>query len=186
MNTAVAGLDLSLTGTGTAWIGTGLPVVSTIKSVGHLDDSLAVRDQRLTRLANRIIDTVSGAALVVIEGPSMMSKGGSMWDRAGLWWMVVHRLQQLDIPVAVAAPTTLKKFAAGTGSASKTAVAAGMTRLWPEITPRNDNEFDALAAATVAAQHMGLDVPVRAHHAATLAGVMWPEFGGDLTARKAS
>jgi hypothetical protein len=77
--------------------------------------------------------------------------------------------------VAVAPPTVVKKWAAGKGSADKAAVAAGVTRLWPDVEPGNDNEFDALAMATMGAQRLGLTVPSRAHHAACLEKVEWPE-----------
>jgi hypothetical protein len=38
----------------------------------------------------------------------------------------------------------------------------------------NDNEWDALALATMGAQWLGRATPSRAHHAAALAGAEWP------------
>ena len=104
-----------------------------------------------------------------------MSRGGSNWDRAWLWGRTVDRLLAISVPVAVAPPTVVKKWAADKGSADKAAVAAAMTRLWPGVHPGNDNEFDALALATMGAQRLALDVPSRAHHAAALEKVEWPE-----------
>lgn len=172
----VAGLDLSLTATGIAVITDGGQVsVDTIRSTGHTRDTFAQRDQRIDQLSTAIVSRTVHVALAVVEGPSVMSKGGSNWDRAGLWWSVVHTLMWHGVQVAVAPPTVLKKFAAGRGNADKTAVAAGMTRLWPDVECGNDNEFDALCAATVAAQRAGMDVPTRAHHADCLTSVAWPE-----------
>lgn len=184
----VVGLDLSLTGTGIAVLESArLPVLVTAKSKGvpaaaysdtasfHAAD-LANRDSRIHRLALRILDEAGFASLVVLEGPSYASATGQMWDRAWLWGTVVHRLLLEGVPVAVAAPATVKKFAAGKGTASKVDVAAAMTRLWPKVTPANDNEFDALALATMGAQWLAMSAPSRAHHAATLDHVWWPEL----------
>lgn len=175
--TRVIGLDLSLAATGIAVIATvgGQVQVSTttITSSGHRGDSLATRDARISRLTEAVLAAAKGD-LAVIEGPSIMSRGGSNWDRAGLWWHVVCSLR-LWMPVAVAAPTVVKKFAAGKGGADKASVAAGITRLWPDTEPGNDNEFDALALATIGAQRLDLPVPYRAHHIEALRKVEWPE-----------
>lgn len=174
--TAVIGIDLSLTATGVAIVGDASPYTTTFPSFGHRGDSLTQRAERLRSIVVRVRQRlVSSTALVVLEGPSVMSKGGSNWDRAGLWWWVAAELTGLSYPVAVAPPTVVKKWAAGKGNADKAAVAAGVTRLWPDVEPGNDNEFDALAMATMGAQRLGLQVPSRAHHAACLEKVEWPE-----------
>lgn len=175
MTARVVGLDLSLTAIGQAVIGTDIgPRTFTHGSLGRRADSVVQRRQRLRDLADSILDNMGAAvALVVVEGPSVMSRGGSNWDRAGLWWLVVEPLAG-RYPIAVAAPTVVKKWAAGKGTADKAAVAAGVTRLWPEVEPANDNEFDALALATMGAQKLGLAVPSRAHHADALLKVEWP------------
>lgn len=176
--TVVVGLDLSMTGTGVSFIHDRVPTITpgtvTITSTGRRADTLHQRHTRLTRLALEVIIAVGQADLVVVEGPAMMAKGGSNWDRAGLWWLVINPLLCSRIPVAVAAPTTVKKFAAGKGNADKAAVAVGISRLWPDVNPGNDNEFDALTLATIGAQWLGLPVPTRAHHAETLTKVAWP------------
>lgn len=170
----ITGLDLSLTGTGVAWISSKVSVC-TIRSKGRRLDSVAERHNRLHSLATDIVDAANGSHLVVIEA-GITVKGGSNWDRAGLWWMVVHRLIDRDIPVAAAAPATVKKFAAGRGNADKAAVAVGIARLWPDLECSNDNEYDSVALATMGAQYVGMDVPSRAHHADTIKAVAWPEF----------
>jgi crossover junction endodeoxyribonuclease RuvC len=177
----VVGIDMSLTATGCATISDhelGLVTrVSTVTSAGRRGDNPAQRARRLRQLADDVLDPLGRPDLVVVEGPSIMSKGGSNWDRAGLWWLVVDALIAADIPVAIAAPTVVKKFAAGKGNADKAAVAANMTRLWPDVEPLNDNEFDALALATMGAAHLGIAVPTRAHHADALLKVEWPHGG---------
>lgn len=174
--TAVIGLDLSLTATGLAAVTSdGGFTVTTVGSTGKRADTLTDRDRRLVDLVRRIglfLQEWDDYTLAVIEGPSVMSKGGSNWDRAGLWWLTVQMLDPAR--TAVAAPTTVKKWAAGRGNADKAAVAVGVARLWPEAEPTNDNEFDALAMATMGAQKLGLAVPSRAHHMDALVKVAWP------------
>lgn len=108
----------------------------------------------------------------------MGSHGGSPWDRAGLWWRIVHRLLGADIPVAVCPPTVRAKWATGVGGgpkATKALVAVAVARLWPDVDAASDDEWDALAMASLGAQHLGLDVPTRAHHSACRASVAWPD-----------
>jgi Holliday junction resolvasome RuvABC endonuclease subunit len=186
LNPRVVGIDLSLTGTGLAAVGT-LTVggsadlaVRTIKSTGRKDDTLRQRRERIYQIASSVARFAQGAQLAVIEGPSFMSKGGSNWDRAGLWWSVVDLLMLEPIDIAVAPPTVVKKFAAGKGNADKTAVAGGIVRLWGErCSASNDNEYDALTLATMGAQRLGIPgVPTRAHHEAALASVAWDQPEG--------
>lgn len=173
--TTVAGLDLSLTATGVAIVDNRSARTGTVRSVSIPNATLRQRHARIGRIVGEIADWVAGAALVVLEGPSYGSSSVGSWDRAWLYGAAVDMLLSRGQLIAVAAPTTLKKFASGAGNADKTAVAAGMTRLWPDVAPRNDNEFDALALATMGAQWSLLPVPTRAHHADALAKVAWPE-----------
>lgn len=179
--TTVVGVDLSLTATGVAVIRDGLVhEVRTVASKGKRGDSLAVRDGRLTRIASEIGNLCEDvrADLVLLEGPSFGSHGGSQWDRAGLWWETVMCLRRaVGVPVGQAAPTVVKKFASGRGNGDKAAVAVGIARLWPEVECANDNEFDALTLSTMAAQKLGMTVPIRAHHAECLVKVEWPDLG---------
>lgn len=175
--TAVLGLDLSLTGTGLAAVTSdGGFTVTTVDSTGRRGDTLADRDRRLADLARRIglfIQNWDTYTLAVLEGPAIMAKGGSNWDRAGLWWLVIQMIDPNR--TAVAAPTTVKKWAAGKGNADKAAVAGGVTRLWPEFECGSDNEADALTLASMGAQRLGMNLfPKRAHHSDALLKVEWP------------
>lgn len=173
--TRIVGVDLSLTSTGIAAIVDGEPHwMVTLVSKGHRGDSVPQRAQRLKTIADEVWGQVYDADLTVIEGPSFSSNGAGTWDRAGLWWLVMNQLQAEGQRVAIAPPTVVKKFAAGKGNADKSAVAAGLARLWPEALAANNNEWDALALATMGAQSVGMQVPKRAHHADCLAKVEWP------------
>src|SRR5690349_8531451 len=123
----IVGLDLSLTATGAAAVqrdvdGVLTAYTLTIPSTGERGARLASRRERLATIAHSVRSWCIGAGLAVVEGPAFSAHDGHVWDRAGLWWAVVDQLLAADVPVAVAAPTTLKKFATGKGTANKTAV----------------------------------------------------------------
>ena len=176
--TTVLGIDVSLTATGLAAVTSDGFTVTTVGSVGKRGDSLAARERRIDRLVRDIsqfIENWPDFELAVIEGPSIMSKGGSNWDRAWLWGEVVQALG--GEYTAVAAPATVKRWAAGKGNADKAAVAVGVARLWPQFECGSDNEADALALASMGAQRLRMNLfPKRAHHWDCLSKVEWPQF----------
>lgn len=134
----VMGVDLSLTRTGIA-TRHGAEIIATS---GHLDDTLAQRRQRISRIRAEVIGWCTNADLVVIEAPSYGSKGGSAHDRAGLWWLVVSALMHRDIPVLDVSPKTRAKYATGNGNADKDEVLAAAVRRLP-IAVSNNNTADA-------------------------------------------
>ncbi|WP_367139786.1 MULTISPECIES: hypothetical protein, partial [Streptomyces] len=92
----VAGLDISLTGTGIATVGG----TTRVPTRGHRKDSLAARRNRLKLIADVVVTEVGDVDLAAVEGPVSYSQpGGSTWDRAGLWWQIVDRLIGRNIPV---------------------------------------------------------------------------------------
>lgn len=173
----VVGIDLSLTASGVAVIqAEQAPRVYTVRS-GPGASTVPVRHQRINQIAEQVGEYCYGVDLAVIEGPSLGSATPHTWDRAGLWWAVIDRLMDRYVPIAEVPPATLKKFASGSGRGDKAAVAVGLVRLWGEqAIASNDNEWDALALATMGGQRIGLPVPSRAHHAESLAKVKWPEI----------
>jgi len=209
----VYGLDLSLTSTGVACVldpvhdDAGPPRVwaETIKPRhrGH---------ERLDELAGRIHTFIATArpgepgidmtrpvpsyTFVVVEGPIYRVPKVKMGDgtretslrgyheRAGLWWMITHRLWRLGIPVAVAPPSSIKLFATGKGNAAKDRVFASVVRKFPDV--ESNDEADALACAAMGAAHLGVplvqyDTTLARERA--LAGVeWWPALESVLTA----
>jgi Holliday junction resolvasome RuvABC endonuclease subunit len=130
---------------------------------------------RIERIVDQVNDYAGrwSADLIVLEGPSIMSKGGSNWDRAWLWGSVVETL--LSTGIAVVPPTVLKKWAAGKGNADKAAVAVGIARLWEQFECESDNEADALGLASMGSQWLRFGVvPERAHHMECRTKVEWP------------
>lgn len=183
------GIDLSLTGTGIAHHQTNdntlTPIRTlTITSAGTKKDTLKDRTTRLRKLRNAIIDHIpTHTDLVAIEGPAYASNTGSMWDRAGLWWLVVNTLDQQGIPVITIPPATLKKFATDNGRADKGEVIAAMRHLWRDHAAHvaDDNQADALALATMAAVHIDyreLDCTLLERHRLAVGALSWPAIRG--------
>src|SRR5699024_10632772 len=96
-------------------------------------------------------------SLVVVEGPSYGSseQSRSFWDRAGHWHLIAAALTRRGCLVAVASPYTVKKWATGSGTADKVAVALAMARLFPDVDLANSDEADALACAQLGAHRLG-------------------------------
>lgn len=165
------GLDLSLTSTGIAafdeW---GLLQTRSIKSSGKKGATLLERQNRLINLTTKITMAVYefSPQIVVVEAPSYGSKHGSQHDRSGLWWMVTSLLMgnagAHPYPVAMVAPTQLKKYATGDGRASKEAVQAFvLERFTPSLAPgqfriATNDEADATALAAMGAERLGYRV----------------------------
>jgi hypothetical protein len=167
----VAGLDVSLTGTGVATLGG----TTLITSTGRRKDTLLQRRTRLRGIAEEILTAVGDVDLAVIEGPSHHSIGGSVWDRGGLWWLIVDALSARDIPIAVMPPMSRAKYATGNGGSRKAAVLDAAQRRYGAVLD-NDNEADALVLRAAGLDWLGqplADVP--AGHRAALAGCEWPE-----------
>ncbi|MFF9894923.1 hypothetical protein [Streptomyces longispororuber] len=166
----VAGLDISLTGTGIATLGGTARVPTT----GRRRDTIAQRWARMRHITDVVMTEVGDVDLACVEGPSHHSVGGSAWDRGGLWWLIVDALCARDIPVAVIPPTSRAKYATGSGGARKAAVLEAAQRRYGAILP-TDDEADALVLRAMGLHW--LDQPlaeVPDGHRAALAGVQWP------------
>lgn len=174
----VAGLDLSLTSTGIALQEPGgIPQVNLVTSKGRRDDPFYQRVMRIEAIVEQILEVIPPRTYVLVEGPSYGSAGASssLWDRAGLWHRVVAALIARKHPVAVAAPTTVKKWATGSGNADKAAVASAITRLLPpEVELVTSDGADSLVMAKMAAHHLGWESFSKAR-TACLDAVWWPE-----------
>lgn len=163
----VIGVDSSLTATGRAAVSDGQVVdVRVFRSTGKRADDVTTRRKRIASLAADVTGGTGWAAdpslelmvwhapdLIVIEGPSHASRGGSPWDRAGLWWAILDRWDQT--PVAVVPPSCRAKWACGKGNADKAAVAAVAARLCPDVDLPSSDAADALILALMGAHALG-------------------------------
>ncbi|MEU3160040.1 hypothetical protein ABZ753_21665 [Streptomyces griseoincarnatus] len=168
----VAGLDISLTGTGVATLGG----TTRIPTKGSRADPLLERNTRLKHITTRVLEEVGTVNLACVEGPvSYTTPGGSTWDRGGLWWRIVAALLERDIAVAVVPPTSRAKYATGSGTSRKTAVLEAAQRRYGAIL-ETDDEADALILRAMGMDWLGLPLAeVPDGHRAALAGVQWPD-----------
>lgn len=173
-NMEVVGLDVSLVSSGVALISGDVATTGIVTSKGTRKDSLEQRYQRITSIVDGVRPWVRPGALVVIEGPSFGSVGGSAWDRAGLWWRLVSLAHESGCQVAVAAPTTRAKWATGSGKADKAAVAVAAARLLPDVEFESSDAADAAILALMGAQQLELRPQSKAR-AECLVKVTWPE-----------
>ena len=170
----IVGLDLSLASTGIARLRPGHPAeVATLRPAprsGH---------PRLRWLLNSIGTKAIDATVVVIEGPSYGSTTGLQHERAGLWWLVAHQLWKTQIPYFAVTPSQLKKYAAGTGNASKDAVLAAVIRRYGDIPVSDNNQADALVLAAMAADYYGCPIATvpQTHRVALKTVKNWPALG---------
>lgn len=168
----VAGIDISLTGTGIATLGG----TTRVPTKGRRADSLLERNSRLKHITTRVLEEVGVVDLVCVEGPvGYATPGGSTWDRGGLWWRIVAALLERDFPVAVVSPTARAKYATGSGASRKTAVLDAAQRRYGAIL-ESDDEADALILRAMGLHWLGQPLAeVPDGHRAALAGVQWPE-----------
>ncbi|MGH3795974.1 MAG: hypothetical protein ACRDSP_13915 [Pseudonocardiaceae bacterium] len=148
------------------------------------DNSIPERHRRIAAVGQGVgVLAGSRAQLALVEAPALDADHGNAWDRAAVWWWIVGTLLNREIPVAMIAPTTLKKWATGRGGSSKhpvekADVVRAMHAMWPGVpatcSDLRHHEAEALAMAQMCAQHLGWPVPVRRHHGESLAVVKWP------------
>lgn len=166
-----AGLDISLTGTGISTLGGTLRIPTT----GRRKDTIVQRRNRMKHIRDTVLTEVGDVDLAVVEGPSHHSVGGSVWDRGGLWWLIVDGLCDRDIPVAVMPPMSRAKYATGNGGSRKTAVLDAARSRYGAILP-TDDEADALVLRAAGLDWLGQPLAeVPAGHRAALAGCQWPD-----------
>lgn len=176
----VVGVDLSLTSTGIAVYDTkrGMWKFHNPKTVGHRQDTWMQQTQRIYTLANLILGTISNHALVVVEGPSYNSVSTSVWERAALYYQLTIWLQELEIPIAVAAPKTLKLWATGTGMAGKKSV-QNVAEQFVGRKLANNDVADATILALMGMHRLGLINPPGTWRGKTIDRIEWPD--GELT-----
>ncbi|MEN3123247.1 crossover junction endodeoxyribonuclease RuvC [Janibacter sp. LM] len=178
--TRVLGIDPSLTGTGLALLDTDDHLViptETITTKGAAGATLAERRDRLERIVDTIVIKAINhdTELAVIETPALSkaNTGTSMLN--GLWWMLVTRLDAVDVDVIEVGAGQLKTYATGKGNASKDAVLLAVARRYPHVDVRDNNQADALVLAAIGARLVGHPVDeLPATHVRALAKVARP------------
>lgn len=173
-------LDASLTSTGVAVYNAGAPdlITATCKPPAHIDGT-----RRLIHIRDYVRALVTGevaalpmADVVLLEGYAYgMIRGQSNAHSLGeLGGVLRVELLELEIPLVVVPPATLKVYATGKGNAAKTDVfGAAVHRSGREFP--NTDEADAWWLAQLACGYWGLphvEMPTK-HHAA-FDKIDWP------------
>lgn len=179
----IVGVDLSLTKTGIGIVTRtvdGRCVLShgICTSEGKRADLIPQRYARLSQLGADILRYAANpkTVLVVIEGIVGGPAQGSSMDRHALHWFVMGGLVRKDIPIAIIAPTSLKKAITDNGRADKVAVSSAMHRLWPDLDAPSSDVTDAVALAHLGAVALGWDVKTLERHK-DVKWTEWPAFG---------
>lgn len=181
----IGGLDFSLTKSGVAVAtrrvdGTVIMNTITVRSTGHVADTLPMSDRRVSKLADEICHCLGTCDLVVTEG--VIPGRGRLFE---LYWgrgTVLHRLMRLGVPIAVVSPDSMKRALTGKtarqlgADQSKWAVANAIRKLWPDLEPANDNESDAAALCHLGAVALDWSVITLERHR-QVKWTEWPEFG---------
>lgn len=166
MSGYAVGLDLSLTSTGVAAIHSdGSAFTTLVKSSGSSKDTVSDTARRLGDITSRILVAVEAADpdVVVIESAMFSThKDSSAHRRAGLWWTVAQVVGS-RWPLVEVAPTQLKKYATGKGTAAKEVVLMTAARKWgTDMVPDgNFDRADALFLASMGSQYLGGSVPLK-------------------------
>lgn len=164
----VVGVDLSLDATGIAFSDGRLMLHGETGLTGRV---LADRAIDLRWLAvdlfyaiaygcivgRRVADDDALPALVLIETPALSRARGGVFERGYVWFEVVRRLVDQQVPVVGVDPGQIKQYATGKGNAAKGAVIDACARRFPAFETRgDDNLADATVLAAIGADLLGL------------------------------
>lgn len=156
----IYGLDLSLTATGLAALDKHNQV--TVRTFGT--PAKMKVEARLTEMAEQVRLRLCHPELVVIEGLAFGANDPSAHERAALHYIVRCNLWSDETPVLVVAPSSLKKFITGKGSAKKELVILEVFKRW-NVSVNDNNEADAAGLAYLGAAWLGrldgLTIPMK-------------------------
>lgn len=134
---SVLGIDPSLTGFAICYSVPGRGLLEGRWSSKPTDGSVDARMERIEQLVRGTLDIVAAhkPALILIENYAYNATGGMAFDRAELGgvlrWELRRRLKLSESPCKIIepAPSTLKKFTTGDGSAKKPAMVSAIATL---------------------------------------------------------
>ena len=180
MGAVVVGVDPSISSTGVAVLGPLTCAVLRIQSkpAGELLPERLGRMRRQVVAVHEAVEVVE-PSLIVLEGPAYGSNNQMTHMLSGFWWLLAHALEKVA-PIAVVQPSTLKKYATGSGRASKDEMVAAAARGFSQVRIKGNDEADALALAAMGADRFGLLYAGGFESAdrGSLTSVKWPEMKG--------
>jgi Holliday junction resolvasome RuvABC endonuclease subunit len=145
MTVKASGLDLSITATGVAH-------AVERAACTHLVALKGTRDSRLVTIKSQVREYVLGSELVLIEG--FLQKSFSAGTTGMVHGAVRTMLLEEGITYGTLPPSSLKKYATGKGTASKTDMALAAYKRG-DMEFANDNECDGWWLWVAAMDHLG-------------------------------
>lgn len=147
-------MDLSLTGTG--WVlYESKDDITPIQ--GLIDTNKMEGLERIDHILTEITDLLEDNqfshgdcknTLVVIEDFSFASKGSSLFQIAGLGYIIRHWLWKNKIDFILVPPTVLKKFVTGAGNSDKSVMLMKILKNW-DVEILDDNIGDAYGLSRI-------------------------------------
>lgn len=176
---AVLGVDPSLTKTGLALIDHNrLGILTCRVATGPSAPTVRGKLERLRYIRREVLAFAPEECLTVIEAPILAhgNASGALFDRAGLYWLLIDELS-LRGPVVAVAPPTRAVYACGKGNGTKAEVYAAMSARPPHLSIADHNVADALALAAMGARHLGrpIDGPLPPDVLRAMDIPIWPE-----------
>ena len=118
------GIDQSYTSTGLVLIDprghiVNHTVVGTLKSEGDYFDRARMIAEMVASNYETQREFISDDIEVALEGLAFSIRGHTLINLAGLQFMIVNALKNLDCSPLIHTPSTVKKFATGSGKAKK-------------------------------------------------------------------
>lgn len=167
----ILGVDSSLTGTGLARIHVTTKPIDAIAST--VADEILVHTVRVAkpktktrreysrRISQAVVSidgAMDGVDMIMMEELAYGAKGDTAFVLPWIWGRIIDCAEARDIPIGFANTSQVKKYGAGSGTASKDQVMAAMIRRFPDVNITNDNESDALCLALIACRAMGYPI----------------------------
>lgn len=139
------GIDLSLRATGISILYEGR--IDTSKTI-KINGKGAKRINTIKRIIEDLLEIYSACRtdLCAIEGYAFVKKARGQYEKAELHGTIIDMLYEKGIIPAIVPPTTLKKFATGSGKASKADMIEYASSKYAE-NKIDDNQADSIALA---------------------------------------
>lgn len=155
------GLDLSLTHTGYAILSQdGVVLASGVIKSKPCGSTHLAETKRIVNIVEEAVQKIDDfkeegeGILVSIEGLAFMAKGTSLVQLAGLNYLTRILCAQFDWPFIIVAPSTLKKFATGSGKGDKDMMMMAVYKNYG-FESIDNNECDAYALAVTGLAVLG-------------------------------
>ncbi len=171
----IAGIDVSLTGTGVAVLNGSLCT--------ERIESKQTGPARLIEIRDRVREIVAGADLVAIEGYAfaMANQAHQMGELGGVLRVMLF---EMGLKVLEVAPSQVKKFATGKGSAKKEEMAVAIYKRWGREFRTND-EADAFVLAMIGRAYLIGMTDVTAFQVEVIGELRSPKVRRKKAAKKA-